>query len=72
MRAILLALALAGSVFARPLGHNETGTQRKSSSYHEGAGVLDYVNPLIGTYGTTPNGNGGCVCEPLLLVESRH
>lgn len=30
-----------------------------SSSYHDEAGVLDFVNPKIGTYGVTPNGNGG-------------
>ena len=31
------------------------------ASYHHDAGVLRYVNPKIGTYGTTPNGNGGMV-----------
>ena len=31
------------------------------SSYHDGAGVLQYVNPKIGTYGITPNGNGGMI-----------
>lgn len=28
-------------------------------SYHDDAGVLAFVNPKIGTYGVTPNGNGG-------------
>lgn len=31
------------------------------ASYYENAGVLQYVNPRIGTYGTTPNGNGGMI-----------
>lgn len=31
------------------------------SSYHNNAGVLQYVNPKIGTYGITPNGNGGMI-----------
>ena len=31
------------------------------SSFHTNAGVLKYVNPQIGTSGTTPNGNGGMI-----------
>ena len=31
------------------------------SSYHNRVGVLRYVNPKIGTYGVTPNGNGGMI-----------
>ena len=31
------------------------------SSYHANRGVLKHVNPLIGTSGLTPNGNGGMV-----------
>ncbi|KAK5121655.1 hypothetical protein LTR85_004827 [Meristemomyces frigidus] len=31
------------------------------ASYHDNAGVLRFVNPKIGTYGTTPNGNGGMI-----------
>ncbi|KFH42207.1 putative glycosidase-like protein [Hapsidospora chrysogenum ATCC 11550] len=31
------------------------------SSYHGGAGVLQHVNPLIGTRGFTPNDNGGMI-----------
>lgn len=30
-----------------------------TASYHDNAGVLEFVNPKIGTYGVTPNGNGG-------------
>lgn len=29
--------------------------------YHADAGVLQYVNPKIGTYGLSPNGNGGMI-----------
>lgn len=32
-----------------------------SHSYHDNAGVLQYVNPKIGTSGVTPNGNGGMI-----------
>jgi putative alpha-1,2-mannosidase len=31
------------------------------ASHHDGAGVLRHVNPKIGTYGVTPNGNGGMI-----------
>ena len=30
-------------------------------SYHSNAGILQYVNPKIGTSGVTPNGNGGMI-----------
>ena len=32
-----------------------------ATSYHENAGVLQYVNPKIGTFGYSPNGNGGMI-----------
>nr|POF11069.1 hypothetical protein CFP56_75588 [Quercus suber] len=32
-----------------------------TSPYHHDAGALRYVNPKIGTYGVTPNGNGGMI-----------
>lgn len=32
-----------------------------TNSYHDNAGVLAIVNPKIGTYGVTPNGNGGMI-----------
>ncbi|KAI1373953.1 glycoside hydrolase family 92 protein [Hypoxylon crocopeplum] len=32
-----------------------------SSTYHANAGVLQYVNPKIGTYGISPNDNGGMI-----------
>lgn len=30
-----------------------------TASLHDNGGVLEFVNPKIGTYGVTPNGNGG-------------
>ena len=38
-----------------------TTPSQTPSSYHTNAGILKYVNPQIGTSGTTPNGNGGMV-----------
>lgn len=38
-----------------------TYTSPSTSSYHNDAGVLQYVNPKIGTSGVTPNGNGGMI-----------
>jgi len=32
-----------------------------SSSYHSETGILQYVNPKIGTFGYSPNGNGGMI-----------
>lgn len=32
-----------------------------ATSYHTGAGVLNFVNPKIGTLGFTPNDNGGMI-----------
>lgn len=36
-------------------------TSQDEPNYHNDAAVLQYVNPMIGTYGTTPNGNGGMI-----------
>ncbi|KAI0427199.1 glycoside hydrolase family 92 protein [Xylaria sp. FL1042] len=33
----------------------------EKSNYHENTGVLKYVNPHIGTYGASPNDNGGMI-----------
>jgi hypothetical protein len=58
----VLVAGLVGCTCAQP-----KGTKHRSTNYHENAGVLNFVNPLIGTYGTTPNGNGGMipsVCPP--------
>ncbi|KAI1119572.1 glycoside hydrolase family 92 protein [Nemania sp. NC0429] len=37
------------------------GSHTSRPHYHEDAGVLKYVNPHIGTYGTSPNDNGGMI-----------
>jgi len=63
---ILLA-GLASIAYSQP-----TKQERDKSSYHEDVGVLKFVNPLIGTYGTTPNGNGGMipsVCPPFGMTR---
>ncbi|KAJ5521068.1 hypothetical protein N7463_001521 [Penicillium fimorum] len=51
---VLLA-GVAGGAYSQP---TEAKTE---TTYHKNAGVLKFVNPLIGTYGTTPNGNGGMI-----------
>ncbi|KAI1746591.1 glycoside hydrolase family 92 protein [Xylaria castorea] len=37
------------------------GSYSQTLEYHKNAGVLRYVNPHIGTYGTSPNDNGGMI-----------
>lgn len=54
MVVLLPILSILGAVAAQPIGQDK-------SIYHKNAGVLQYVNPMIGTYGTTPNGNGGMI-----------
>lgn len=54
-------LTLAGCIVAHPTGQTGSDGKRDTPDYHGDAGVLKYVNPLIGTYGTTPNGNGGMI-----------
>ncbi|OTA56010.1 glycoside hydrolase family 92 protein [Hypoxylon sp. EC38] len=40
----------------------EVSTQNNAApNYHTNAGVLQYVNPKIGTYGISPNDNGGMI-----------
>jgi hypothetical protein len=63
---VLLA-GLASSTYAQP-----TKQSHIKDDYHKDAGVLEFVNPLIGTYGTTPNGNGGMipsVCPPFGMTR---
>lgn len=51
MRSLFLAtFAAATSYASSPI-----------STYHTNPGVLQHVNPKIGTSGTTPNGNGGMI-----------
>ena len=52
---VLLA-GLSSGACSQPIKGTKTET-----AYHDNAGILKYVNPLIGTYGTTPNGNGGMI-----------
>ncbi|KAI0798836.1 glycoside hydrolase family 92 protein [Xylaria sp. FL0064] len=51
-------------ILARPnvlrRGRRYSGDSERPN-YHENAGVLNYVNPHIGTYGTSPNDNGGMI-----------
>ncbi|KAJ5157912.1 uncharacterized protein N7482_009012 [Penicillium canariense] len=54
-------LALAESVVTLAAGQTGSDCKRDKPRYHEDAGVLKYVNHLIGTYGMTPNGNGGMI-----------
>ncbi|WPG97259.1 Hypothetical protein R9X50_00003100 [Acrodontium crateriforme] len=37
------------------------GPVAQGAPYHDDIGVLKWVNPKIGTYGLTPNGNGGMI-----------
>lgn len=55
-----LLLAPLGQCLARPTAQPDSCVHQKSD-FHENAGVLEHVNPLIGTYGTSPNGNGGMI-----------
>ncbi|KAJ2970761.1 hypothetical protein NQ176_g8030 [Zarea fungicola] len=43
------------------VGITSGGGADTNSSYHDNAGVLNHVNPLIGTRGFTPNDNGGMI-----------
>ena len=45
-------------------GSYNSKVEKKSlvvSSYHSDVGVLQYVNPRIGTYGSSPDSNGGMI-----------
>lgn len=67
----LFLIGLAGGVSAQPAREKDK-PNGDISSYHENAGVLKYVDPLIGTYGVTPNGNGGMipsVCPPFGMTR---
>lgn len=57
----LFFFLVAASVFAQPTRHIDQACRRETPDYHENAGVLEHVNPLIGTYGTSPNNNGGMI-----------
>ena len=57
-RLLTSVLPLAGLALASP-GPSATGSG--SGSYHENAGVLEFVYPKIGTSGFDPNDNGGMI-----------
>ncbi|KAI1073835.1 glycoside hydrolase family 92 protein [Whalleya microplaca] len=50
-------------ISAYPQRGEKTAQTRDNDSpdYHANAGVLQYVNPKIGTYGISPNENGGMI-----------
>ncbi|KAI1426409.1 glycoside hydrolase family 92 protein [Xylaria sp. FL1777] len=51
-------------ILARPSGvrrESRCSSHSERPNYHENAGVLKFVNPHIGTYGTSPNDNGGMI-----------
>ncbi|KAM0712232.1 hypothetical protein Q7P37_011326 [Cladosporium fusiforme] len=52
MRALFLATFTAAAA---------TSQASAPTTYHTNPGVLQHVNPRIGTSGTTPNGNGGMI-----------
>ncbi|KAJ6447173.1 alpha-1,2-mannosidase [Purpureocillium lavendulum] len=51
---VLLVLASAASAYGKD-------SFTADHDYHGGAGVLQHVNPLIGTNGISPNDNGGMI-----------
>ncbi|KHN98975.1 Glycosyl hydrolase 92 [Metarhizium album ARSEF 1941] len=62
------AAALAASSMAAASANMDT----ESASFHDGAGVLKFVNPLIGTRGFVPDSNGGMipsVCPPFGMTR---
>jgi putative alpha-1,2-mannosidase len=64
VKVLWLSACLDLATLAHPGGalkKSECGGRSNKSNYHEDAGVLRYVNPHIGTYGTSPNDNGGMI-----------
>ena len=55
-----IRLALAGSLIAKLTAGSERHSLERPN-YHKNAGVLKYVDLLIGTTGPTPNSNGGMI-----------
>ncbi|KAJ5706754.1 hypothetical protein N7488_006555 [Penicillium malachiteum] len=56
-----LLLTLSACVSAQPTHRAGRCTIKDIPNYHENAGVLEFVDPLIGTYGDSPNNNGGMI-----------
>lgn len=61
LHAAPLCFALAGCALALPTSQSGGSCSYKTPDYHGNAGVLNHVNPFIGTYGTDPNNNGGMI-----------
>lgn len=67
MRYFLFTIGCAAVLFLEsvsshpPWQSHPTYSPPSSSNYHENVGVLQYVNPKVGTLGYSPNGNGGMV-----------
>ncbi|KAI2601883.1 glycoside hydrolase family 92 protein [Hypoxylon sp. NC1633] len=59
----LVAGLLSYHVLAYPgwAGSSKQGRDDNKPNYHSNVGVLQYVNPKIGTYGVSPNDNGGMI-----------
>lgn len=61
LHAVRLCLAFTGAALALPTSQSGGSCSYNTPDYHGNAGVLNYVNPFIGTYGTDPNNNGGMI-----------
>lgn len=67
----VLLVGFAGSLLAQSTQQHKQ-SRRSGTRYHANAGVLQYVNPHIGTYGVDPNDNGGMipsVCPPFGMTR---
>ncbi len=57
----LLATLALSSPARSPRPHHAGDEDTVVPSYHDNAGVLQFVNPKIGTFGYGPNDNGGMI-----------
>ncbi len=72
-------LWLSAYLHSIPIASRPNGVQREPCdsshserpNYHENAGVLKFVNPHIGTYGTSPDDNGGMIPSVSVPFGSR-
>ncbi|KAI1382645.1 glycoside hydrolase family 92 protein [Hypoxylon trugodes] len=66
MRTLLQCLFLgfySSQTLAHPSGTESSANVQRNDvpNYHNNVGVLQYVNPKIGTYGSSPDDNGGMI-----------
>ena len=54
-------LTLAASAVVYPVGLTRSRHTRDVLNYYIDVGVLEHVNPLIGTYGTILDSNSGMI-----------